>query len=355
MQGSQAMTKVAVLGGSGYAGGELLRLLLAHPTCEIQAVTSRQYAGEPLYRVHPNLRGVSMLKFQKPSPDVVSNCDLVFLALPHGKSVNIVPDLLSRGMKVIDLTADFRLKKPADYKEYYGWEHEHPELLKEAVYGMPELHRNEIENSRLIAVPGCMATATILGVAPLIANGLVDPGRIVVDAKIGSSGAGVTPTIATHHSERSGGVRPYKVTGHRHVAEIEQELNALASKEVNVAFTPHAVDMVRGILATTHLFMKQNLTDKDVWKSYRSRYGEEPFIRMVSDKKGLYGLPNPKVIVGTNYCDIGFEIDTHSNRIVVFTAIDNLTKGAAGQAVQCFNILHGLDEHTSLTQYSPHP
>lgn len=349
------MTKVAVLGGSGYAGGELLRLLLAHPACEIQAVTSRQYAGEPLYRVHPNLRGASMLKFQKPSPDVVSNCDLVFLALPHGKSASIVPDLLSRGMKVIDLTADFRLKKLADYKEYYGWEHEHPELLKEAVYGMPELHRNEIKNSRLIAVPGCMATATILGAAPLIANGLVDPGRIVVDAKIGSSGAGITPTIATHHSERSGGVRPYKVTGHRHVAEIEQELNALANQEVNVAFTPHAVDMVRGILATIHLFMKQNLTDKDIWKTYRSRYGEEPFIRMVSDKKGLYGLPNPKVIVGTNYCDIGFEIDPHSNRIVVFTAIDNLTKGAAGQAVQCFNILHGLDEGTSLNQYPPHP
>ncbi|MGO9643497.1 MAG: N-acetyl-gamma-glutamyl-phosphate reductase [Candidatus Bathyarchaeia archaeon] len=349
------MTRVAVLGGSGYAGGELLRLLLAHPACEIQTVTSRQYAGEPLYRAHPNLRGVSLLKFQKPNPDVVSNCDIAFLALPHGKAASIVPDLLSRGMKVIDLTADFRLKNPSDYKEYYGWEHEHPELLKEAAYGLPELHRDEIKNSRLIAVPGCMATATILGAAPLIADRLVETDRIVVDAKIGSSGAGVTPTIATHHSERSGGVRPYKVTGHRHIAEIEQELGSLTGQEVNVAFTPHAVDIVRGILATIHLFTKQNLTDKDIWKVYRSRYGEEPFIRMVSDKKGLYGLPNPKVTVGTNFCDIGFEIDRHINRIVVFTAIDNLTKGAAGQAVQCFNILHGLDEHTGLNQYSPHP
>jgi len=349
------MTKIAVLGGSGYAGGELLRLLLAHPDCEIQAVTSRQYANEPLYRVHPNLRGVSTLKFQKPNPEAVSNCDFAFLALPHGKAASIVPDLLARGMKVIDLTADFRLKNLSGYKEYYGWEHGHPELLKEAVYGLPELHRNEIRNSRLIAVPGCMATAAILGAAPLIAADLVEKNRIIVDTKIGSSGAGVTPTIATHHSERSRGVRPYKVTGHRHVAEIEQELGLLAGQEVKVAFTPHSVDMVRGILATIHLFTKQTLTDKDIWKAYRSRYGEEPFIRMVSDKKGLYGLPNPKVTAATNFCDIGFEIDRHANRIVVFAAIDNLTKGAAGQAVQCFNIMRNLDERTGLNQYSSHP
>jgi N-acetyl-gamma-glutamyl-phosphate/LysW-gamma-L-alpha-aminoadipyl-6-phosphate reductase len=269
--------------------------------------------------------------------------------------MGVVPDLLKRGMKVFDMTADFRLKNPADYTSYYGWEHAHPELLQEAIYGLPELHRNEIRSSRLVAVPGCMATATILGTLPLIANKLVDSGRIVVDAKIGSSGAGVNPTIGIHHAERSGGVRPYKVTGHRHVAEIEQELQKFVDSKVTVAFTPHAVDMVRGILTTTYLFTSQNLTDKDVWKTYRGWYEKEPFVRMISDKRGLYGLPNPKAIVGTNFCDVGFEVDHHANRVVVFAAIDNLVKGAAGQAVQCFNIVHGLDEQTGLNQHPLHP
>jgi N-acetyl-gamma-glutamyl-phosphate/LysW-gamma-L-alpha-aminoadipyl-6-phosphate reductase len=200
-----------------------------------------------------------------------------------------------------------------------------------------------------------MATAAILGLAPPISDGFIDTGRIVVDVKIGSSGAGVSPTIANHHSERSDGVRPYKVTGHRHIAEVEQELTRLGHDVVKVAFTPHAVNMVRGILATTHAFTPQNLTEKDAWKSYRASYGGEPFIRMVSDKKGLYGLPNPKVTVGTNFCDIGFEVDTHTQRLVVFTALDNLTKGAAGQAVQCFNIMSGVNEQTGLNAPGLHP
>ena len=214
-------------------------------------------------------------------------------------------------MKVVDLTADFRLKDPTAYKEYYGFEHSHPDLLEKAVYGLPELHREEIRNSQLVAVPGCMATAAILSLAPVIGSGLVDTGRIVIDAKIGSSGAGVSPTIASHHPERSDSVRPYKVTGHRHIAEIEQELGSLGKGQVKVGFTPHAVNMVRGILTTTHAFPLKKLNDRDLWKAYRSRYDQEPFIRMVSDRKGLYGLPNPKATVGTNFCDIGFEIDSH--------------------------------------------
>lgn len=333
-----------------------MRLLVSHPACELQTVTSQRYAGEPLYRVHPNLRGLTALRFQEHDVEAVAvGSDVVFTALPHGKSFNIVPDLLQRGLKVVDMTADFRLKDPKAYKEYYAFEHKHPELLEKSVYGLPELHRADIRNSELVAVPGCMATAAILGLAPLIPDGYIDTSKIVVDAKIGSSGAGVSPTIASHHSERSDGVRPYKVTGHRHIAEIEQELNQLGGDGVKVAFTPHAVNMVRGILTTTHAFTRTNLTERDLWKAYRARYAGEPFIRMVSDKKGLYGLPNPKVTVGTNFCDIGFEVDSHIQRVIVFTALDNLTKGAAGQAVQCFNIMNGVDEQTGLSALGLHP
>ena len=350
------MTRISVMGGSGYVGGELLRLLVSHPACELQTVTSQRYAGEPLYRVHPNLRGLTALRFQEHDVEAVAaGSEVVFTALPHGKSSNIVPDLLQRGLKVVDMTADFRLKDPKAYKEYYAFEHKHPELLEKSVYGLPELHRADIRNSELVAVPGCMATATILGLAPLIPDGYIDTSKIVVDAKIGSSGAGVSPTIASHHSERSDGVRPYKVTGHRHIAEIEQELSQLGGDGVKVAFTPHAVNMVRGILTTTHAFTRTNLTERDLWKAYRARYAGEPFIRMVSDKKGLYGLPNPKVTVGTNFCDIGFEVDSHVQRVIVFTALDNLTKGAAGQAVQCFNIMNGVDEQTGLSALGLHP
>jgi len=313
------MTRVSVLGGSGYAGGELLRLLFSHPDCDLQVISSQRYAGEPLYRIHPNLRGLTTIKFQQVDLEAVAaKSDLVFAALPHGKSVGVVPELLQRGLKVIDLTADFRLKDPIAYKEYYAFEHRYPDLLEKAVYGLPELHREEIRNSQLVAVPGCMATAAILSLAPVVASGLVDTGRIVIDAKIGSSGAGVSPTIATHHSERSDSVRPYKVTGHRHVAEIEQELGSLAKKEVKVGFTPHAVNIVRGVLTTTHAYPNQKLSERDVWKAYRNRYGQEPFIRMVSDRKGLYGLPNPKATIGTNFCDLGFEIDSHGIGLFCF-------------------------------------
>jgi N-acetyl-gamma-glutamyl-phosphate/LysW-gamma-L-alpha-aminoadipyl-6-phosphate reductase len=350
------MTTISVMGGSGYVGGELLRLLISHPACELQTVTSQRYASEPLYRVHPNLRGLTALQFQEPDVEAVAaESDVVFTALPHGKSLNIVPDFLQRGLKVVDMTADFRLKDPKAYEEYYGFEHKHPELLQKSVYGLPELHRADIRNSRLVAVPGCMATAAILGLAPLIPDGYIDTSKIVIDAKIGSSGAGISPTIASHHSERSDGVRPYKVTGHRHIAEVEQELSQLGKNDVKVALTPHAVNMVRGILTTTHAFTCTNPTERDLWKAYRAHYAKEPFIRMVSDKKGLYGLPNPKVTVGTNFCDIGFEVDPPMQRVIVFTALDNLTKGAAGQAVQCFNIMSGVNEQTGLNALGLHP
>jgi N-acetyl-gamma-glutamyl-phosphate/LysW-gamma-L-alpha-aminoadipyl-6-phosphate reductase len=350
------MTSVSVLGGSGYVGGELLRILLTHPSCELQIITSTRYAGRPIFRLHPNLRGVTDQRFRELDVEAVAaKSEIVFSSLPHGQSVNVVPQFLERGIRIIDLAADFRLRNPSDYTEYYGFEHKRPDLLENAVYGLPELHRPSIKHGKLVATPGCIATSAILGLAPIVARGLVDTDKIVIDSKIGSSGAGVSPTIASHHSERSGGVRPYKVTGHRHIAEIEQELSRVSKQEIKVAFTPHAVNMVRGILTTIHAFTQQDLVDRDVWKTYRAYYQDEPFIRIVSDKKGLYGLPNPKVTVGTNYCDLGFELDQHVQRIAIFSALDNLTKGAAGQAVQCFNIMTGNDERTGLNTLALHP
>jgi len=350
------MINVSVMGGSGYVGGELLRLLVSHPCCEVRAVTSRRYAGEPLFRFHPNLRGVTALKFQEEGLEaVVAGSEVVFTALPHGKSIEVVPQLLERGVKVIDLAADFRLKDPTAYKEYYGFNHPRPDLLEKSVYGLPELHRDGIKTGQLVSVPGCMATAAVLSLAPIVGSGWIDLNRIVIDVKIGSSGAGVTPTVASHHSERAGGVRPYKVAGHRHIAEVEQELDPIAGEALHVSFTPHAVNMIRGILSTSHTFMTSAFEARDVFKAYRAKYQSEPFIRLVSDKKGLYGLPNPKVTVGTNFCDIGFDIDAHSQRLVLFSALDNLTKGAAGAAVQCFNIMASLDERTGLNLVGLHP
>ncbi len=279
--------------------------------------------------------------------ELTEQCELVFLATPHGASKDIAPTLLENGVKIVDLSADFRLKEEADYPKWYGWEHDHPELLKEAVYGLPELHREEIKKADLIACPGCMASASILALAPIVKAGFIDKDKIVVDAKIGSSGGGSTPTPAGHHPERFGGLRPYKVVGHRHTAEIEQELNTVGG-EVKVALSPHSVNMARGILATCHVWPTQPLEDRDVWRAYRGFYADEPFIRIVKYRKGLYQLPDPKVVVGTNYCDIGFELDKHVERLVVLSAIDNIVKGAAGQAIQCFNLMLGLDERTGL-------
>jgi len=348
--------KIGIIGGTGYVGGELLRLLLLHPHVEVTMVTSRRSVGEYVFNVHPNLRGLTQLKFvPQDIAELQENCDLVFTATPHGGSVNLVPRLLEAELKVIDMSADFRLKNADDYDKWYGWKHANPQLLKEAAYGLPEFHRQEIKSARLVACPGCMATAAILPLAPVIKADLVEKNRIVVDVKIGSSGAGSKPTIASHHPERFGGVRPYKVAGHRHLAEIEQELNNLTSEPVTVSFTPHAVNMVRGILSTVHAFPKAPLTNKDIWKTLRSQYEGEPFIRFVKYQKGPYQLPDPKVTMGTNFCDIGFELDPHANRLLLFSAIDNIVKGASGQGVQCLNIMMGIDENTGLKSTGFHP
>jgi len=348
--------RIGIIGGTGYVGSELLRLLLLHPQVEVTMVTSRQSIGEYVFNVHPNLRGITQQKFVPMDiNELQKNCDLVFTATPHGGSVNLVPKLLEAGLKVIDMSADFRLKNPQDYEKWYGWKHANPGLLKEAAYGLPELHRDEIKKARLIACPGCMATATMLPLVPIVKAGLIEKNRIVVDLKVGSSGGGSKPTAASHHPERFGGVRPYKVVGHRHIAEVEQELNAITNEAVFISFTPHAVNMVRGILSTVHTFPKQPLTNKDVWKALRGQYEGEPFIRFVKYQKGAYQLPDPKVTLGTNYCDIGFELDEHANRLLIFSAIDNMMKGASGQGVQCMNLIMGIEEATGLKSTGFHP
>jgi N-acetyl-gamma-glutamyl-phosphate/LysW-gamma-L-alpha-aminoadipyl-6-phosphate reductase len=347
--------KVAIVGGSGYAGGELLRLLLMHPKVEVELVTSNTFADNFLYMIHPNLRGFTSLKFTIYNHETIAeNCEVVFMATPHGVSKDLTPKLLDDGVKVVDISADFRLHNPSDYIQWYGWEHPNPEMLKKAVYGLPELHRNKIEDADLVACPGCMPTATILALSPIVKSGLANLDNIIVDVKIGSSGGGRNPTPANHHTERFGGLRPYRVTGHRHIAEIEQEVSAVAERKVSVGFTPHAVNMARGVLVTSHLWLKNVVRTRDVWNAYRGMYNEEPFIRFVKSKKGLHQLPDPRNIVGTNFCDIGFELDSYVNRLVVFSSIDNIVKGAAGQAVQCFNVMNGLDERTGLNLIGYH-
>lgn len=345
--------RVAVLGASGYVGGELLRVLAGHPNVTITAAGSVHYAGEYVHRVHPNLKGVLDAKFSGEDPlKLASGADVVFCALPHGSSLKVVPKLMEVGVRIVDMSADFRLTDAQSYGTWYGHEHPYPDLLKRFVYGLPELHREQIRSAKYIAAPGCIAAATILALAP-IAKGMDIDGPIVVDAKIGSSGAGGKPSPATHFSERFGVVRPYKPVGHRHTGEIEQELRVVSGRDHRVAMSAHAVNMVRGILSTSHVFTKT--TAADVWKALRSFYVSEPFIRFIRDKAGLYRYPDPKIVIGSNYADIGFEVDPHVDRLVMLSAIDNLMKGAAGSAVQSMNVSMGLDEKAGLSMAPLHP
>lgn len=348
--------KVAVFGASGYVGGELLRLLLRHPRVEVSSATSNRYAGEFIQRVHPNLRGQTKLKFVTSDPGrIVHECDMLFVATPHGVSSAFMPQILEAGLRVVDVSADFRLKNPEDYPRWYGWGHKHPELLQEAVYGLPELHRSEIEKAQLVAGPGCMAVTAILALAPLVKSGKIEKNRIVADLKVGSSGAGAKPSRSSHHAEHYSVVRAYKPVGHRHTAEIEQELSALAGEEVSVGMSAHAVNMVRGILGTFHVFSAGKVSSAEMWRLYRSFYDKEPFIRLVRDTKGIFRYPDPKIVVGSNYCDVGFEIDERLNRLVILSALDNLIKGAAGTAVQDMNIMYGWDEREGLADSGLHP
>ena len=345
--------KASIVGGSGYTGGELLRLLLGHPEVEVLQVTSRSLAGKFVTTAHPNMRSHTRLKFV--APDDLDPCDVLFLCVPHGASASQARQFVELADVVIDLSADFRLNNPEDYETWYGWEHPDHEHLGRVVYGLPELHREEIKSADYIASPGCMSTASILALYPLIQSGLADPDMpVVVEAKTGSSGSGGSFNASTHHPERSGVIRPFKSTGHRHSAEIIQELK-VNGHTPKISFSATGVEAVRGILATGHVFTNESLTDRDVWGVYRTVYGEEPFLRIVKERGGIFRAPEPKILSGTNFCDVGFEVDSHANRVVVTAAIDNLMKGAAGQAVQSMNIRHGIEETAGLEFIGLHP
>lgn len=342
---------VAIAGGSGYTGGELIRLLLFHPNVEIKQITSERFVGKFISKLHPNLRKITQLRFCSLSD--LENCDVLFLCLPHGKSMQNMSDFKSKTNKIIDLSGDFRLKSPEDYQKWYGRPHLLPELLDKFIYGIPELHREEMRSASYISSAGCNATATILGLYPLFKHRLVELDRTVVEVKGGSSEGGNSPSEASHHPERSDVVRSYKPTQHRHIAEILQELSFDA--EIQVHFSATALGIVRGVLATCHVFLRENLDEKDIWKVFRKEYGHEPFIRIVKEATGAFRYPEPKLLIGSNFCDIGFKKDEESNRLVVMAAIDNLMKGASGQAVQAFNIMHGFVENTALEFPGLHP
>ena len=313
--------KVSIVGASGYAGGELLRLLLDHPNVTVHQATSESHAGEYVYQIHPNLRKRTTLKFT--SQTVLEACDLLFLALPHGESQKHIERYAALAPKIVDLAADFRIKDPELYRQYYESDHGAPEWLAKFVYGLPELHREEMRSASYISGVGCNATAANLALYPLVSKGLVETSQtIIIEIKVGSSEGGASPNQGSHHPERSSIIRTFSPFGHRHTAEVIQEMGLQ-----NVHLTMTSVDLVRGALATAHVFVKPGVTEKDLWQVYRGWANSEPFVRLVKDKRGIYRVPEPKILAGSNYADIGFEYDPVAHHVVSIAAIDNIVKG----------------------------
>ncbi len=343
------MIRASIMGGSGYSGGELLRLLIAHPEIEVVQVSSRSHLGEYVYQVHPNLRKQTQLKFS--DPDAMQPVDLLFLALPHGTTQHKIDQFAGLASRIIDLSADFRLHDPKDYQHWYGSPHAAPGWLPKFVYGLPELHRDDLRNAHYASGVGCNATASNLALLPLVKAGLLESGQpVIIELKVGSSEGGAEGNPGTHHPERSGVVRTFSAFGHRHTAEVIQELGL--SK---VTLTMTSVELVRGVLATAHATVKAGVTSKDLWKAYRATAADNPFVRIVKEQRGIYRVPEPKVLAGSNYADLGFELDEASGQVVSICAIDNLMKGASGTAVQCMNLMLGFDETLGLEFPGLHP
>lgn len=362
--------RVSVVGASGYLGGELLRVLSRHPGVDLAAATSRRLAGRGVGRAHPHLRGLDLTfsGFEGPTDlAALADPDVVFLATPHGVAADLLPDLAATGVRVVDLSADHRLRDPAVHRRHYGGDHPHPEWLGKVVYGLPELHRDALAGATCASGTGCIATATILALWPLARAGVLDADRVVVDAKVGSSAAGAPgagggagdslTSAASHHPERAGVVRPYALTGHRHEAEVLQETGVPAGLSV------HAVEMVRGVSATVHGWTavgEEALSVTDLWRIVRDAYGDEPFVRIVRERDGLYRYPEPKVVVGTNEAHVGFDVAPPADgrdaaRVVAVCALDNLGKGGAQNGVQTMNLMLGLDERAGLDLVGTHP
>ena len=343
------MVKVGVVGGSGYGGAELLRLLTRHPGAQVQVLTSRQEAGKRADVLFPHLRGVCDLVFSAPDVDALAQCQAVFFATPHGAAMQLAPELLKRGVKVLDLSADFRLKDKAQFKQWYGIEHTAPQWLPEAVYGLPEVNRARIQKAQLVACPGCYPTAVQLGLLPLLEENLLEAGSIVADCKSGVSGAGRELKLGSLFAEASDTVKAYGVMGHRHHPEIEQGLAAVAGSATPITFVPHLVPAIRGIHATLYANLKPEKDLIDLQAVFEKRYAAEPFVDVLPP--GSH--PETRSVRGANQCHIAVHRPgqgVQGRRVVVLSVIDNLVKGAAGQAVQCFNLMFGLHESAGLDQ-----
>lgn len=344
-------TELSILGGSGYAGGEFLRLALGHPDLTVRQVTSRQHAGHHVQLVHPNLRGVTDLRFTH--PDDLQPAQVLVSALPHGALAGSVDRWLPlAGRALVDLSDDFRLDGPAAYAQHHAAQHPRPDLLGRFTPAIPELHRRDLPGSGRIAGAGCIATAAILALLPAVRAGLLDAQRdVVVDAKIGSSAAGSEVSLASHHPERAGAVRTYAPVRHRHQAEISQALPGAPRLHLSAT----AIERVRGVLVTAHTFVRCGVTATDVLAAFRAAYDGEPFVRLVRARRGAHRVPDPRILDGTNYCDVGFALDADSGRLVLLAALDNLVKGTAGHALQALNIALGLPERAGLGFTGLHP
>jgi len=339
--------RVGVVGAAGYAGGELLRLLLGHPSVTGVVPASSSLAGKPVTAAHPNLRKRTDLVFVP--HDAIGACDVLFLSLPNG--AHRLDEFAHVAPLLVDLSSDNRLRDPAAYETWYGAGHPRPERLADAVYGIPELHRAEISGASLVTGAGCNATATLLALLPLHRAGLIDRSRpVVVECKVGSSEGGRAAGDDSHHPERSGVVRSFRPVGHRHTAEVEQELAG-----VRLQLTVTSVELVRGVLATAHVPIVGPLEEMDLWRAYRECYRAEPFVRIVKERSGIFRYPEPKLLAGTNFADVGFALDPRGDRVVALCAIDNLVKGAAGNAVQAMNVALGLAEDAGLSFVGLHP
>jgi N-acetyl-gamma-glutamyl-phosphate/LysW-gamma-L-alpha-aminoadipyl-6-phosphate reductase len=340
------MTRVAVVGAAGYIGGELLRLLIGHPRVEKVTAVSSRFPGKRVDGVHPNLRSATELQFC--SADDVDECDTVFLATPHRVAMTQIEHWLGRTKRVIDLTADFRLDNTEVYQHYYGNAHAAPELLGDFVPGIPELHRESLRGADRISVPGCMALAGVLALYPLVARGLVEP-MARFDARTGSSGSGATAGEANLHAERSGAMRVFAPTGHRHEAEISRHLGIPAT------MTATGVEAVRGVQTICHATLHPGVDASAVRSAFREQYENEPFVRVVAHRRGIFRYPEPKILLGSNFCDVGYAVDEQARRLVTIAALDNLMKGGAGNAVQCLNIRMGWPETLGLSFLGLHP
>ena len=343
--------KVGVIGAAGYAGGELLRILLGHPRVDEIVAGSESLAGKPVSAAHPNLRKRTSLSFVH--YEDLSTCDVLFLSLPNG--AHRAHEFEDRASILIDLSSDHRLRDPAEYDRWYGSPHPRPTQLERWTYGIPELRRSEIRGATRITGAGCNATASILGLLPLFRADMVDRSRpVVIECKVGSSEGGREPSDDSHHPERSGVVRSYRPVGHRHTAEIEQELR-LEGDSFRVDLSVTSVELVRGVVATAHAYTKSPLDDRALWRIYRDTYAAEPFVRIVKERAGIWRYPEPKLLAGTNFADVGFAVDPRGERVVALCAIDNLVKGAAGNGVQAMNVALGIDEQAGLSFVGLHP